>query len=97
MVSYPYGRSGEPLVYYQHNSEVPKEEFQETEEVGDNEIKFSEEYLYVYEAPSEDDPGRGHYSIWKEVNDGEFYKQESSMSGDDGMIFEKFQNQEKLR
>lgn len=98
MVEYPYGRSGEPLVYYQHNSTVPKEEFQETEDVGDNEVQFGDDgLLFVYEAPAEDDPGRGHYSVWEEVDDGASYDQIEGMSGDDGMMFEKFQNRERMQ
>lgn len=95
MVSYPYGRSGYPELYQYHNSRVTKADFQNSAEIGDNEVHFGEDYVYLYEAPAEDDPGRGHYSMWEKADEG--YRQVAGMSGDDGMIYDKFQNRSNLR
>lgn len=88
MTDYPYGRSGEPICYYK--GEVSEEDLRVSGGLGDNEVHFDGDTVYLYEAPAEDDPGRGHYSVWHKMDDGR-YKQGDAISGDDGMCYDKFQ------
>lgn len=96
MVEYPYGRQGTAVVFYQDR--VDEDAFDAVEEdfdgtvQNDNEVKRKDGRVYVYEAPMKDDPGRGHFSIWEAADTGTGYIQVEAISGDDGMIFEKFQN-----
>lgn len=90
MSDYPYGRKGTALVFYQDR--VDEDAFDVTETAGDNEVKRDGETVYVYEAPQEDDKGRGHFSTWEPADSGTGYIQVDGISGDDGMIYEKFKN-----
>jgi hypothetical protein len=87
MTDYPYSRSGEPVCYYK--GEVSERELRESAEVGDNQVVFDDDRVYLYEAPAEDDPGRGHFTVWNKKDDGRF-KQGDAISGDDGMCYKKF-------
>lgn len=87
MTEYPYGRNGEVVCYYE--SKVTEDELRLSGDIGDNEVYFDGDTVYLYEAPMEDDPGRGHYSVWVPSESGQ-YKQEDSISGDDGMCYERF-------
>lgn len=89
MVEYPYGRSGEPLCYY--NDAVSEAKLKKSSEVGDNELELDGSTAYLYEAPSEDDTGRGHFSVWERTHEDRF-EQVEGVSGDDGMCYEKFED-----
>lgn len=96
MVEYPYGRQGTAVVFYQDRIDesafdAVTEDF-DGEMQNDNEVKRKGGKVYVYEAPMQDDPGRGHFSIWEPADTGTGFIQVEGISGDDGMIFEKFQN-----
>lgn len=89
MPNYPYGRRGRPVKFY--DEKATKSELKEAATVGDNEVSVEGELIYLYEAPAEDDPARGHFSAWKETSDGMFEKQDA-ISGDDGMCYKKYKN-----
>lgn len=89
MTDYPYGRSGYPHCHSKDTA--TKNQLEASAETGDNEIHIKGNTIYLYEAPMEQDPGRGHYSVWEQV-EGDTYKQVSDISGDDGMCYENFQN-----
>jgi len=88
MTEYPYGRSGSPIVFYQDTA--TDSDFEKVKNTGDNEIKRKGGSVYVYEAPADDDTGRGHLSEWEQQDD-ESYTPVDKISGDDGMIYDKFQ------
>jgi hypothetical protein len=87
MTEYPYGRSGEPLRFY--DEVATEQDLRETADIGDNQVYITKDKIYVYEAPSEDDPARGHFSVWESTTEGVF-KQVSGISGDDGMCYKKY-------
>lgn len=67
------------------------EELQELNEIRDNEVVFDGDVVYLYEAPAEDGPVRGHYSKWHKQDNGR-YQQGDAFSGDDGMCYRWFQS-----
>lgn len=90
MTNYPYGRSGYP---HCHSKETATEnQLRASAETGDNDIIVTGNTIYLYEAPMEDDPGRGYYSVWENVDENT-YEQTQGISGDDGLCYEKFQDQ----
>lgn len=87
MTSYPYGRRGIVSLYSEDTASL--DELKSAGQQLDNETHKDGDTIYLYEAPVEQDPGRGYYSVW--VRDGSHtYTQKEAMSGDDGMIYELF-------
>lgn len=93
MDEYPYGRKGYPHCFYQDTA--TKSEFESSTRTGDNEMTIEGDIVYLYEAPTDDDKGRGHYSIWRHV-DADEYEKVGAISGDDGMCYEKYESQDSL-
>lgn len=91
---YPYGRKGYPFCF--HNGPVPREKLEDSGDFKDNEVSFEAggETVYLYEAPAEDDTGRGHYSIWNHMGGG-MYECEYAISGDDGSMYDNYQSDSK--
>lgn len=87
MVEYPYGRNGEPHCHYQETA--TRDELAQSGAIGDNEVVFDGDTVYLYEAPSDDDPARGHFSEWQRQDNGQ-YTQTNGISGDDGMCYKRF-------
>lgn len=87
METYPYGRSGNAMCYYE--TTVTKDQLQKSGETGDNEVFFVDNLAFLYEAPQEDDTGRGHYSKWQQTVNNK-YEKIDGVSGDDGMCYTRF-------
>lgn len=87
MVDYPYGRHGVVSMYSEERAETLKEITGAAQPL-DNEYHKDGDTIHLYEAPIEQDPERGYYSVW--IKEGEQYIQTKAVSGDDGMIYEVF-------
>lgn len=92
--TYPYGRQGNPRCYY--NEQVSLAQLKQSGRFEDNAVKFfdAERVAVLYEAPAEDDPARGHYSVWTARGGKQTYRkvEDKCITGDDGMCFEKFKS-----
>ena len=89
MTEYPYGRQG--ILNCYNEDKVRLDELVNSGNDLDNECYVDGDTVYLYEAPIEQDSGRGYYSVWEHETE-DVFTQVNAMSGDDGMIYERFEN-----
>jgi hypothetical protein len=88
--TYPYGRRG--VAYCHYKDSVSRTTLVESADIVDNAVTFYDNgrVAVLYEAPTEKDPVRGHFSVWTPRGSTDNYQKVESMTGDDGMIYEKY-------
>ncbi len=90
--NYPYGRdSNSSIISYKEISN--KRDLLHVYDEDDDEVcvKETDEYKFIirYDAPRENDKGRGHLSIWVNSESDEYYRC-YLYTGDDGTIYDKY-------
>lgn len=83
-------RQGKPVLHYTETA--TEEQLRDSGEFADNEVVFTGDgTVFLYEAPANDDPLRGHRSTWEKTEDGT-YERVYDYSGLDGDVYRRFKN-----